>query len=141
MAGTQSPDMRIDSLNDNEYRDFPLIPFQEQAESVLVTVRGKNGSAPIEPLRVEVYYSPDGKTYDSEPIDFVELKATPSTVTQKTFKVDLPVTGSMSVRVINHAGGVAETIVSGIELFVNVLKKRPSVEITLKDGEIIKTWI
>ena len=83
---------------------------------VAITARCFYGSNPTQELRISIFYSPDGKNYDTIPFTFFDVDFKANTVQQKTQLIEILPTGIFTIKVKNmdHTKDV-----TGISLFIN----------------------
>ena len=83
---------------------------------VAITARCSYGSNITQELRVSIFYSPDGKNYDTIPFTFFNIDFKTNAVQQKTQLIEILPTGLFIIKVKNMDSGKN---VTNISLFIN----------------------
>ncbi len=91
-----------------------------RVETFTVTTRVTYNGAATAGLRLNMYFSPDGKNYDTVPYAYYDINLTAGGTIQETKIVDAPEQGSMMFKVQNLDGTYAATI---IKVWTNLEKE------------------
>lgn len=78
-------------------------------ETLTVTVRVTYNAAATSGLRLNLYFSPDGKNYDTVPFAYYDIDLTADATCQETKVVDAPERGYLSFSVQNLDAAQAAT--------------------------------
>ena len=89
---------------------------------VAITARCSYSSTLTQELRISIFYSPDGKNYDTIPFTFFDVDYKASATQQKTQLIEILPTGIFIIKVKNMDPNIN---VTGISLFIN--KERTAV--------------
>jgi hypothetical protein len=127
--------------------DFSLSETYKDAESILLSLRATAGDLVTIPLRVELFYSPDGKYLDTAPYQIFQLDdAYPGATSQKSVSVIMPLDGYIKGRISNLNGEGMDASgkyanYSNVLLFGAAIKKRLHVDVRIENGQILTTVI
>ena len=83
---------------------------------VAITARCSYGPSSTQELRISIFYSPDGKNYDTVPFTFFDIDLKANVVQQKTQLIEILPAGIFIIKVKNMDSGKN---VTGISLFIN----------------------
>ena len=83
---------------------------------VAITARCSYGSDITQELRISIFYSPDGKNYDTIPFTFFDIDIKENAVQQKTQLIEILPTGIFTIKVKNMD---PTKNVTNISLFIN----------------------
>ena len=83
---------------------------------VAITARCSYGSNSTQELRISIFYSPDGKNYDTIPFTFFNIDFKTNAVQQKTQLIEILPTGLFIIKVKNMD---PTKNVTNISLFIN----------------------
>lgn len=84
----------------------------KNVRTFVITLRGTYNASGTLPLRLNLYYSPDGKNWDTIPFAFFDLDLTAGSACQETHLIDCPENGMISVKVQNTDTVYTETNIS-----------------------------
>ena len=91
--------------------------FRNSVEDIVaITARCSYGPNPTQELRISIFYSPDGKNYDTIPFTFFDVDFKASATQQKTQLIEILPTGIFIIKVKNMD---TTKNVTGISLFIN----------------------
>ena len=83
---------------------------------VAITARCSYGSNITQELRISIFYSPDGKNYDTIPFTFFDIDIKENAVQQKTQLIEILPAGIFTIKVKNMD---PTKNVTNISLFIN----------------------
>ena len=97
--------------------------FRNSVDDVVaITARCSYSSNPTQELRISIFYSPDGKNYDTIPFTFFDIDFKENVVQQKTQLIEILPAGIFIIKVKNMDPTMN---VTNISLFIN--KERTAV--------------
>jgi len=85
--------------------DIPLV----RARTVSITCRCTYAAGATGALKVNIYYSPNGKVWDTVPVDDFTVDLTAGSTVQKTYLAAVPEHGYLKVKLENQDTGNAVT--------------------------------
>ena len=83
--------------------DIPLV----RARTVSLTCKVKYDASATKGVTVKVYYSPNGKSWDTVAIDDFDVDLTAGQTVQKTYLVAVPEHGYLRAQVVNNDSSVS----------------------------------
>jgi hypothetical protein len=89
-------------------------------DKIAVSCAGTFAAESDADLTVSLYYSPDGKTFDTETFDSLTLTDVASTVVQKSKLVSVPDTGWIKIVLTN---GSSQKTISALKVWASVVYK------------------
>ena len=109
----------IDSLALSSEKDIGNVKLY-RIETFTITTRVKYNAAATAGLRLNMYFSPDEKNYDTIPYAYYDIDFTAGGTVQETKIVDAPEQGDMMVSVSNLDAAQAATL---IKVWTNLEKE------------------
>ena len=100
-----------------QQQEIECSSFRNSVDDIIaITARCSYGSSLTQELRISIFYSPDGKNYDTIPFTFFDVDSKASATQQKTQLIEILPTGIFIIKVKNMDPNIN---VTGISLFIN----------------------
>ena len=100
-----------------QLQEIECSSFRNSVDDIVaITARCSYGSSSTQELRISIFYSPDGKNYDTIPFTFFDIDFKANAVQQKTQLIEILPAGIFTIKVKNMDSGKN---VTNISLFIN----------------------